>query len=207
MADFCLQVIDNFFDHPDQMRKQALSTDIDITGGNPGLSSLNIDVEKNMFHVGEVLKIEPDFKHLKHICLFRMTKGSDEVKFTDIHVDGPIYAGVCYLNLPEQCSGGVSFYRHKKTGLEHWPSRKETKALIKAGLLPPEVVSEEEEILYWEEEGRNRERWEQTIHIPMKYNRAAFYYGNQFHTMSTWKEFGEEPDTARMTFVYFFHEK
>lgn len=207
MADFCLQVIDNFFDKPDKMRRLALSMTIDITGGNPGLSSKNIDVDNNMRHVGKVLKIKPDYNHLKHICLFRMTKGSDEVKFTDIHADGPVYAGVCYLNLPEQCSGGISFFKHKKTGLEQWPSRKKTKQLIRAGLMPPEASQEEEEVLFWEEEGRNRNGWEQTMHIPMKYNRAAFYYGNQFHTMSSWKEFGNDPSNARMTFVYFFHEK
>jgi hypothetical protein len=206
MANLCMQVIDNFLPDPKAVRRQALATTIDITGGNPGLSSVNIDVEKNMRHVGRVLKIKPDYDHLKHIVLFRMTRGSDKVLFTDIHVDGRCYAGVCYLNLPRQCSGGVSFFKHKKTGMEEWPTRKQTSALIAAGKLPERVRKEKEAILYWEEQGRDRTNWEQTIHVPMRFNRALFYNGNQFHTMSSWREFGETKSTARMTLVYFFHE-
>jgi hypothetical protein len=35
---------------------------------------------------------------------------------------------------------------------------------------------------------------------------AKFYNGNQFHTMSSWREFCETKATARMTQVYIFHE-
>jgi len=206
MADFCLQIIDNFLPDAKSVRRQALNTTIDITGGNPGLSSVNIDVKRNMSHVGRVLKIQPDYDHLKHIVLFRMTRGSDKVIYTDIHVDGPCYAGVCYLNLPSQCSGGISFFKHKRTGLESWPNRKKVRSLIDAGKLPKSVSSEQEAILYWEEQGRDRSNWEQTIHVPMRFNRALFYNGNQFHSMSSWREFGETQATARMTLVYFFHE-
>jgi hypothetical protein len=207
MADFCIQVIDNFFPDPRAVRRQALATPIDVTGGNPGLSSANIDVRRNMKHVGRMLKIEPDYAHLKHIVLFRMTRGSDRVLYTDIHVDGPCYAGVCYLNLPQQCSGGISFFRHKRTGLEAWPTRREVNSLVAAGKLPSRVKREDEAILYWEEQGTDRSKWEQTIHVPMRFNRAAFYNGNQFHSMSSWREFGETKATARMTMVYFFHER
>lgn len=188
------------------LRKQALETPIDIEGGNPGLSSRNIDVKKHMRHVGKMLKITPDYEHLQHICLFRMTRGSDTVVYTDIHRDGPIYAGICFLNTPEQCSGGTSFYRHKRTGLEMWPTRRQVKELITKGKLPKGVTGDKTAIEFWEEEGRDRSKWEQTLFVPMVFNRALFYSGNQFHTMSSWKEFGETQDTARMTLIYSFHE-
>jgi len=206
MADFCLQVIDNFFPDPRAVRRQALATPIERVGGNPGLTSANIDVERNMAHVGRQLKIEPDYAHLRFIVLFRMTRGSDQIRDTDIHVDGPCYGGVCYLNLPSQCSGGTSFFRHKRTGLEAWPTRRQVNALIEEGKLPERVKREKEAILFWELQGRDRSNWEETIHVPMRFNRALFYNGNQFHSMASWHEFGETKATARMTMVYFFHE-
>lgn len=207
MADFCLQVIDNFFPDARAVRRQALATPIDVGGGNPGLTSANIDVERNMKHVGNLLKIKPDYAHLRHIVLFRMTRGSDAIRDTDIHVDGPCYAGVCYLNLPKQCSGGTSFFKHKRTGLETWPTRRQVNDLIASGRLPERVRREKDAILYWEEQGSDRSNWEQTLHVPMRFNRALFYNGNQFHSMSSWREFGDTKASARMTMVYFFHEE
>lgn len=206
MARLCIQVIDDFLPNPRAIRSQALRTPIKEDGGNPGLSSKNIDVDKHMKHVARHLKIEPDYAHLPHVVLFRMTRGSDPVLYTDIHRDGPIYAGVCYLNLPNQCSGGTSFFRHKRTGLEAWPTRREVKSLITSGKLPSRVTNDKEAIIYWEEQGKDRANWEQTIFIPMVFNRALFYNGNQFHTMTSWHEFGDTKATARMTLVYFFHE-
>lgn len=206
MARLCIQVIDDFFPNPRAVRRQALATPIDVTGGNPGLTSANIDVDRNMKYVERLLKLKPDYAHLKHVVLFRMTRGSDTIHDTDIHVDGPIYAGVCYLNLPKQCSGGTTFFRHKRTGLEAWPTRRQLTSLIAAGKLPSRVKREKDSILYWEEQGSDRSNWEPTIHVPMVFNRALFYDGNQFHSMSSWREFGETKATARMTQVYFFHE-
>jgi len=207
MADFCLQVIDNFYPDPKTLRRQALATAIEVEGGNPGLTSANVDVRKHMRHVGRMLKIQPDYAHLRHVALFRMTRGSDTIRDTDVHVDGPCYAGVCYLNLPKQCSGGTTFFRHKRTGLEAWPTRRQTAALVASGKLPARVKREEDEILYWEEQGSDRANWETTLHVPMRFNRALFYNGNQFHSMTSWHEFGETKSSARMTMVYFFHEE
>jgi hypothetical protein len=206
MANFRLQVIDDFFADPRAVRRQALVTRIEVGGGNPGLTSANIDVHRNMKHVGRLLKIKPDYGHLKHVVLFRMTRGSDTIRDTDIHVDGPCYAGVCYLNIASQCSGGTTFFRHKQTGLETWPTKRQMTSLVAAGKLPSRVKREEDEILYWEEQGSHRSNWEETMHVPMRFNRALFYDGNQFHSMSSWREFGETKATARMTMVFFFHE-
>lgn len=156
MANFCMQVIDDFLPNPYAVRQQALETPINIGGWNPGLSSANIDVRRNMAHVGRILKIKPDYAHLQHVVLFRMTRKSDMIRDTDIHVDGPCYAGVCYLNLPDQCSGGISFFRHKQTELEIWPTRKQVNGLIEAGKLPLRLKREKEGVLYWEEQGRDR---------------------------------------------------
>jgi Family of unknown function (DUF6445) len=206
MAHLCLTVIDEFFPKPEAVRQKALATTIQVIGGNPGMTSANVDTAKNMRHIGRLLKIKPDYAHLRFISLFRMTRGSDVMRATDIHADGPVYAGVCFLNLPEQCSGGTTFFRHKETGLDTWPTKRQLTSLIAEGKLPERVKREEELTLYWEEQGRDRSKWESTIHVPMVFNRALFYYGNQFHTMTSWREFGETAETARLTQVYFFHE-
>src|SRR5689334_16701180 len=47
----------------------------------------------------------------------------DEVesrKRTWVHFDRWRWVGVLYLNPPEQCQGGTSFFRHKRTGFERW---------------------------------------------------------------------------------------
>jgi hypothetical protein len=206
MAQLYLTVIDDFLPNPKVVREQALRTPIDVTGGNPGLSSHNIDVDKHMTHIGKLLKITPDYEHLQHIALFRMTRGNDPIVFTDIHRDGPVYAGVCYLNPPRQCSGGTSFFRHRRTGLDRWPTRSQTKSLIAAGKMPRRASGDKGAMLWWEEEGRDRSKWDEILRVPMVYNRALFYYGNQFHSMTSWSEFGRTKATARMTMVYHFHE-
>jgi hypothetical protein len=206
MARLYLEVIDDFHRDPIALRKQALSTPIDITGGNPGLSSANVDVHKHMKHIGELLKITPDYEHLQHVALFRMTRSNDSIVFTDIHRDGPVYAGVCYLNPPKQCSGGTSFFRHKRTGLDRWPTRKQTKSLIAAGKIPKSASGDKGAIEWWEDQGRDRSNWEEILRVPMVFNRALFYYGELFHSMTSWSEFGRTKSTARMTMIYHFHE-
>jgi hypothetical protein len=55
------------------------------------------------------------------------------------------------------------------------------------------------------QEGSDRNNWEELFTVPMKYNRAVFYDAQQFHSAAEWKGFGQTPETARLTALFFFN--
>lgn len=116
----------------------------------------------------------------------------------DIHVDSCAWGGVLFLNPPQQCRGGTSFWRHKKTGLERWPNRVE-----QAELLARYRITN-----CWEffvtREGMRRERWERCLEVPMRFNRLVLFRGEFFHSHSHY--FGTRRDNARLTQLFFFDE-
>jgi hypothetical protein len=124
------------------------------------------------------------------------------------------YAGLIYLNEPEQCSGGTSFWRHRATGLELATQGDDASSLpallarfgatdergLVARILgeaPPESA-----------EGYPTESnsvWELTEVIPMRYNRFVLYDSLLFHTPHYHEDrFGETLETRRVTQNLYF---
>jgi|SRR5690606_29618992 len=200
-----LVVIDSFYEDPDWVRQSALEMEYPITGRFPGRNSQNLDLDSAFRRVVLALRLPVQVNpQRRDIVFFRLTCGSDEGT-ADIHVDPTGWAGVVYLNPNPPTLGGTSFFLHRRTGLIRWPSPEEVETLAARGLLPREVVHDERALdEFFAEEGRNRDRWEEIMHVPNVYNRAVFYNARQFHTIRDWRVFGDTPETARLTQLFFF---
>lgn len=207
MARRSLIIVDDFYEDPQVVRQAALALDYPITGRFPGRNTRNYEVEASLRRVGRVLRMNiVVHERSRDISVFRLTYGSDEGR-CDIHVDPAGWAGVCYLNLPGNCAGGTSFFRHKATGLTHWPSQEQAEALRAGGVIPPSELPEVSDLdAYFIREGACRDHWEEILTVPMIFNRAVFYDAKQFHSITAWRSFGDDPATARLTQLFFFSE-
>ena len=99
-------------------------------------------------------------------------------------------AGVVYLNTPDQCSGGTSFWRHRSSGLESAPLASDPVANAMALL---KGHGDAEGLLrYCMREGLNDTPagyptastavWEMTQMIGMRFNRLLLYNARLFHS-------------------------
>lgn len=129
-----------------------------------------------------------------HISAFR--SGHEDTKLhVNIHADNPVgrWAGVYYLNLPEDCKGGTAFWRMKETGWDEMP----TQEVLDASPLNLEQVKEK-----WE----RPEDWDMVSLAGMKFNRFIFYPTPYFHSRFPLEGWGKQSDPAhaRLVWVVFF---
>lgn len=207
-VDHRLVIVDDFYDDPDRIRKDALAMEYPVTGHFPGRNTVNHGVEDAFQSVLQAIRlpivVNPRWRD---ITFFRLTRGRDDSS-ADIHVDHSGWAGVCYLNPSPPTRGGTSFFRHRLTGLTHWPTVDEVQLLVAQGLLPGQTLDSPSELdRFFAGEGRNRERWEEVMHVPSRYNRAVFYNAHQFHTIADWRSFGDTDQEARLCRLFFFDIK
>ena len=202
-----LVILDDYYENPDEVREYALRLKYTRSGRFPGLNSANDNINDELRAVATNLAAKVVVNgQSKDITFFRITRGSDSHQ-ADIHVDGSRWAGVCYLNPAgesKHSEGGTAFFRHKVTGLTSWPSESEVEKLQGAGLLDPELRTSAELHRFFADEGRDRSKWVQIMYVPPLYNRAIFYDAMQFHSISDWASYGETPETARLTRLFFF---
>ena len=134
---------------------------------------------------------------------------ADATARTDIHVDNEtgdnfqFYAGVLYLNPPEQCQGGTTFWRHQPSG---W-YRRLPEAQVKAGgyasfkefqkrWLPNSKVQKFNQLQ------EQRDSWAPLLEVPMRHNRLIMYKGHYFHSLSN--VFGDTRENGRLVQLFFF---
>jgi hypothetical protein len=192
-------VVDHFLDNADALRAHALTLEYPAQEGQfPGRNSLqriNVDglTEAVSRVLGERLEAAPPPQsHAK----FRLTLAADKGR-GKVHVDESHWSGILYLSRPEDCRGGTTFFRHKATGLDHFPfSREELEA---AGFASHAQAHE----ALIERDGTNDDAWEQTMTVPMQFNRLLLLRPWLFHTAGP--GFGDTPDNARLVYLMFFN--
>ena len=124
------------------------------------------------------------------------------------------YAGLVYLNSPEQCAGGTSFWRHRLSGLER--ASQVNGASLPALLARFGVADEKSLVKRVLGEGEpeaatgyptgSTAMWELTEVVPMKFNRLVVYDSNLFHTPHFHEDrFGETLETRRLTQNLYFN--
>ena len=97
------------------------------------------------------------------------------------HVDGGDnmrmfnWTVIVYLNLPEQCRGGTSLFRHRATG----------------------HVCNKNGVEYYASDFSDSAKWELLEEVGMKFNRALLLPAWLFHSLSF--TFGDSVENARMT--------
>jgi hypothetical protein len=127
---------------------------------------------------------------------------NDLYRKTWIHFDSMVarYAGIVYLNPPEQCDGGTAFYRHKETNWEVLPdfgSPSWVEATMRTGksfdTLLETLQKDGFEI---------NEKWDLVLQVPMQFNRCIVFDSRQFHARVN--GFGNSPLDGRLSQNFFF---
>jgi hypothetical protein len=199
MAPPSLIVVDGFLADPLLARQQALALDYDPKfkqGNYPGLQSTQplaipgLDDAVSRL-AGMPLKAQDGTMH-GH-C--RMTLAGDQGR-SGVHIDPCTYSGILYLSLPEHCRGGTDFFRHKRTGLERIPERRED--MLAAGYSDINVLIEE----VVNRDTLKRNCWDKTMTLPMRFNRLVLFSPWQFHNAAS--GFGKDATSGRLVQTFFF---
>jgi hypothetical protein len=194
-------IIDDFFDDPMEVRRRALSSTYappDPQQNYPGRMSAKPILWPSMDRMFSAFVGEPVVSNTEKLHgFFRITYEHDK-SGSDIHIDtSNVWAGVLYLTLPEHCRGGTEFYRHKKFGTDHAP--------LSASDLKAYKAADQREAMtkVFAARGKDRENWERTLVLPMRFNRLVLFRSFYWHTAG--ESFGDTPENARLVQLFFFN--
>jgi Family of unknown function (DUF6445) len=108
------------------------------------------------------------------------------------------YASVLYLNPPEQCQGGTSFWRHEGLKIDRLPTREQIEASgFGADWFLEMMTREWKELKYWKQVG----------FVPMQFNRFITYPTSLFHSRFPFEGFGTTPADGRLIWICFYDIK
>lgn len=186
-------VIDDFYDDPHDVRARALACDFPPVEGQrtfPGRNSKQKLILDKLDRIAAALTGEPvvsPSNPASSHCRFRITLAGEESRYR-VHVDPTrlCWAGVVYLNLPEQCRGGTLFYRHRRLNSDRAP------------LTPEELQAHGLENVgaLLERDGNDPEAWEHIMTLPMRFNRFVMYRPWLWH--SAGESFGSGLEDGRL---------
>jgi hypothetical protein len=130
------------------------------------------------------------------LCFFRLGLEGDQTT-TYIHADTICadWASVLYLNPPDACAGGTSFWRHKEL---EWDSMPES--VMQDGLLLDARLAEK-----LNREGNDERFWTRTDHVNMKSNRFITYPTKRFHSRFPYDTWGSSKEQGRLIWVCFYN--
>ena len=191
-------IIDDFFNNADEIRNAALRMTFPprpdrayYPGRNaaqplglPGIEKLISDI------VHEPLQPARHYSY----SVPRIALEGDESR-ASIHADFCHWSGIVFLTPDRHCQGGTHFYRHRKTGWERapvFPGEAEEKGFATPDAAMKAVLAE----------SNDASKWEETMMIPMKYNRLVLFRGYMWHDAG--KSFGAAPEEARLILPLFF---
>lgn len=211
LADASLQVLDGVLPDPAAYRRAALALDFHAhryAGQNyPGLQTDGYDCQALMQEIATALGRTIKFVSPDNGSYRISTRGA--LARNDIHVDNEsgdqfnAYAGVLYLNTPEQCQGGTTFWRHVDSGWTHRPSDTDTH---RAGYPSFRHFQKRwlplTEVKPFHELPQRQAGWQALLEVPMRQNRLIIYRGHYFHSISN--VFGSTPEDSRLVQLFFF---
>jgi hypothetical protein len=193
-----LIVVDDFLDNALALREAALRLSyLPPQGAFPGRNSAErLEIqglpEQVSRLVGErVVPISPLESHAK--CRITLAGDAGRAK---VHVDRSHWSGILYLSRPEDCRGGTEFFRHRRTGTDHWP-------LDQAQLEAMGYATRDEmhrDII--EGESNDDSQWEMTMQVPMRFNRLILLRPWLWHTAGP--AFGDSLENGRLVYLMFF---
>lgn len=193
-----LIVVDDFLESPEALREAALGlTYPDVQGVFPGRNSLQrLEIPGLAAYVsqlvGEPLRaMDPPGSHEK--C--RVTLAADTGRGR-VHVDPGYWSGILYLTLPEHCSGGTDFFRHRRTGTDRRPMTPEEVAAL--GYASYEDAHRD----IIERDSMDAAAWELTMSVPMRFNRLVLLRPWLWHTAGP--GFGDCIENGRLIHLMFF---
>ena len=193
-----LLVVEDFFDHPMEVRKIALQSDyptvdapLTFPGRNSQQTFLPPQLDQVMSQlVGEPLRgaSNPAIGHGR----FRITLADEPSRYL-VHVDPNVlsWVGLIYLTLPEHCQGGTSFFRHKALGLDQAPTQDQLNAYG-----TPSIAD------LLRQDGADPDKWDALMTLPMRFNRLVLYRPWLWHSAAD--AFGSSLEDGRLVYLVFF---
>lgn len=206
-----LLILDDFLDDPLAYRAQALalhySTDHELGPVNfPGIQTAAQDCSAIMQRIADALGRDLKWDSPDHGA-FRISGAADTAR-CDIHIDNEsrndIFAAILYLSLPEHCSGGTGFWRHRQTGWERRPSPGQLAAQGISSFIDFErrwiPVSRQRPFAQLRAE--RTADWDCVLEVPMRFNRLIVYRSDFFHAIG--ELFGDRPENSRLVQLFYF---
>lgn len=190
-----VETIDDFLPNPQEFRDLAIKAPFYDIRGPDSVMYKNINVRpSNEFE--DLLSQRLGRKAKIGYSLLRVSYDK-EIANAAIHSDNTYdeFAGVLYLNPPDQCKGGTAFWRHKKYGFTHFPSEQEIRRMGKS---PTRVYTDIHNSY------NDEDQWEQTHLAEMKFNRLVTFETKAFHSRYPIRAFGNTTSDARMIVALFF---
>jgi hypothetical protein len=194
-----LLVIDDFLADPDVLRRRALELAYDRPGHFPGRSSTEkIRLPGLTPMISQLVRENlhtpwsPDYAHQS--CRLALATDDEPGR---VHIDTSHWTGVLSLARNEDSSGGTEFFRHRRTGLDHFPLTPEE--LAAAGYDSYEAL--DRDIL--QKDALDRSRWETLLSVPLRYNRLILLQPYYWHTAGP--GFGTSAENGRLVYLMFFN--
>ena len=192
-------VIDDFFDDPVRLREQALSAEFpdrharEVYPGRNSSMAIQLAGIENLVSniVKERVKAAPNSSHQRP----RLALEGDVAHGMSVHMDMCHWSAIIFLSRDEDCQGGTHFYRHKKTGWEMapvWPGMAEAAGFKNADEALKAVMAD----------STSPDAWEETMMLPMKFNRLVLFRGYLWHDAG--RSFGRTPENGRLILPLFF---
>ncbi len=194
-----LIIVDDVYDDPERMREAALRLDYPVPAAGANYAGRNSSgklwlpaTDKMLSWVaGEQLVGAAERAH----GALRPTLAGDTGRYC-VHVDvGVDWSGVLYLNRPEQCRGGTSFFRHRSTGTEHAPT-------AAADLVRCNAKTAQEALdRILGGDSNDPAQWETTLTVPMQFNRLVLFRPLFWHGAGD--GFGDSTANGRLVQPFF----
>lgn len=187
-------ILDDFLQDPHIYRELALSQEYRTVTGPDGEKYPNVSMREPREFADLIEKAIG--RPIKPLYTFLRFGTEQEPAGCHIHADAIVeeYAALLYLTLPEHCSGGTAFWRHRKTGFSWLPNEQEVRRFGKS---PKRVEAD------LRADAENPEKWDRVATVDMKFNRIAIYPTKRFHSRIS-GGFGTDLKSARLTWITFF---
>jgi hypothetical protein len=212
MYEVSYLIVDDFYRDPEKVRSYALSLPFDeakterewkfykgrLSSPNNAFAQLGLETISAVLNRGIVVA-----NPCGEFRLLYQGRPDEPGGQTWVHTDSSVasYTGLVFLNPPEQCRGGLMFYKHRRLGIDRLPRKGSADALAvaaRAGTTPEKLVFD------LAEEGYDIERnWEVSDTIGMKFNRCVIFDARIFHART--ERFGSHRGEARLTQNFFFN--
>lgn len=125
---------------------------------------------------------------------FRINRKTDKPP-TYVHADDEIskYSAILYLTPPLFPQSGTAFWRHRKTGMVHWPERHH---LEHFGM---------DDAQQFIDDGMDQTKWEMLRLVEAQPNRLLIFQSRLFHSRYPYFGWGDNPKNARLIVATFFN--
>jgi hypothetical protein len=196
-----LIIVDDFLDDPKPLRDAALRlTYPDLQGAFPGRNSVervNIEGLDQAVSgiVGEPVRGQD---HPQSHAKCRITLARDQGR-ARVHVDPSHWSGILFLSRPEDCRGGTDFFCHRATGTERAPYNDAEAARYgypSAKEMVDRIITDD---------GKDDDKWELTMRVPMRFNRLILLRPWLWHTAG--ENFGDSMENGRLVYLMFFQSQ